>query len=69
MIGPAELLAMAGAWCALPDQDRAIFSAVRLDGLDYGEVARRYGCSAADVEATIARVLVAFAIAVEKAKS
>ncbi len=47
------------AWNALPVRDRAIFASVRIDGLDYEEAARRHGCTARDVEAAIARVLVA----------
>lgn len=68
MTTPAELFATASAWRALPERDRAIFSAVRLEGLDYVEVARRHGCSAQDVEDVIARVLIAFDEAVARTK-
>ncbi len=47
------------AWNALPPGDRAIFASVRIDGLDYDEVARRHGCTARDVERVIVRVLIA----------
>ncbi len=47
------------AWSALPGHDRAIFTSVRIDGLNYDEVARRHGCTAHDVEQVIMRVLVA----------
>lgn len=47
------------AWNALPPGERAIFTSVRIDGLDYDEAARRHGCTANDVEQVIVRVLVA----------
>ena len=47
------------AWSALPGHDRAIFTGVRIEGLNYDEVARRHGCTARDVEQVIVRVLVA----------
>jgi DNA-directed RNA polymerase specialized sigma24 family protein len=59
MTRPAELQAMARAWRALPERDRAIFGAVRFEGLDYVETARRHDCTVEQVERTIARVLVA----------
>jgi DNA-directed RNA polymerase specialized sigma24 family protein len=55
----AQLRAMARAWRALPERDRVIFAAVRLEALDYGAVAQRHGCTVDNVERTIARVLVA----------
>jgi DNA-directed RNA polymerase specialized sigma24 family protein len=55
----AQLRRMARAWRALPDRDRAIFGAVRFEGLDYLQAAERCGCTVGEVEQTIARVLVA----------
>jgi DNA-directed RNA polymerase specialized sigma24 family protein len=60
-IAPSTFRAMARAWRALPERDRAIFGAVRFEGLDYVEVARRHGCRPREVERVIARVLVALA--------
>lgn len=60
MIAPAQLRAMARAWRALPERDRAIFAAVRFDALDYVAAAQRHACTVDDVEQTIARVLIAF---------
>lgn len=65
MIAPAHFRAMARAWRALPERDRAIFAAVRFEELDYVGVAERHGCTVDDVEQTIARVLVAFDRATE----
>jgi DNA-directed RNA polymerase specialized sigma24 family protein len=65
MTAPAQLRAMARAWRALPERDRAIFAAVRFEELDYVATAKRHGCTVDDVEQTIARVLVAFNRATE----
>lgn len=54
-----RLRRMRRAFRALPEQDRAIFGSVRFDDLDYIETARRHGCTVAEVEQTIARVLIA----------
>lgn len=59
MIRPDELQRMACVWRAMPDRDRAIFGAVRFEDLDYIETARRHDCTVAEVESTIARVLLA----------
>ena len=59
MTAPAQLMAMAHTWRALPERDRAIFAAVRFEALDYVQAARRYGCTVDAVEQTITRVLVA----------
>ena len=58
MTAPAQLRAMARAWRALPERDRAIFAAVRFEALDYVAAAERHGCTVNDVEQTITRVLV-----------
>lgn len=65
MIAPAQLRAMAQAWRALPERDRAIFAAVRFEALNYVAAAERHGCTVDDVEQTIARVLIAFDRATE----
>lgn len=59
MTRPAELQRMACAWRALPERDRLIFGAVRFEGLDYVETARRHGCAVEQVERAVARVLAA----------
>lgn len=54
-----RLRRMRRAFRALPAHDRAIFRSVRLEDLSYAQAAERHGCSIADVEQAIARVLVA----------
>jgi DNA-directed RNA polymerase specialized sigma24 family protein len=54
-----RLRRMRRAFRALPERDRAIFGSVRFDDCDYIETARRHGCSVAEVEQTVARVLIA----------
>jgi DNA-directed RNA polymerase specialized sigma24 family protein len=49
---------MRAAFRTLPERDRAIFGSVRFDGLDYVRTAERHGCTVAEVEQTIARVLI-----------
>ncbi|MCC2977956.1 sigma-70 region 4 domain-containing protein [Sphingomonas sp. PL-96] len=62
------LQAMARAWRALPERDRAVFAAVRFEDLDYDEAAERQGCTTDEVERVIARVLVALDDAAECAQ-
>jgi DNA-directed RNA polymerase specialized sigma24 family protein len=50
---------MRRAFRALPERDRAIFGSVRFDDCDYIETAKRHGCTVAEVEETIARVIIA----------
>jgi DNA-directed RNA polymerase specialized sigma24 family protein len=50
---------MRRAFRALPERDRAIFGSVRFDDCDYVETARRHGCTVAEVEQTVARVIIA----------
>ena len=59
MIRWLALRRMRRAFRALPEGDRAIFGSVRFDDLDYVTTARLHGCSAEEVEQTIARVLIA----------
>jgi DNA-directed RNA polymerase specialized sigma24 family protein len=54
-----RLRRMRRAFRALPERDRAIFGSVRFDDLDYVETAERHGCTVAEVEQTVARVLIA----------
>jgi len=54
-----RLRRMRRAFRALPERDRAIFGSVRFDDCDYIETTRRHGCTVAEVEQTIARVLIA----------
>lgn len=54
-----RLRRMRRAFRALPERDRAIFGSVRFDDLDYIETAQRHGCTVAEVEQTVARVLIA----------
>ncbi|OAN63742.1 sigma factor-like helix-turn-helix DNA-binding protein [Sphingomonas sp. TDK1] len=54
-----RLRRMRRAFRALPERDRAIFGSVRFDDLDYVETARRHGCTVAEVEETITRVIIA----------
>ncbi len=54
-----RLRRMRRAFRALPERDRAIFGSVRFDDLDYIEAARRHGCTVAEVEETITRVIIA----------
>ncbi|RSV43840.1 hypothetical protein CA234_03650 [Sphingomonas sp. ABOLE] len=54
-----RLRRMRRAFRAMPERDRAIFGSVRFDDLDYIETAQRHGCTVAEVEQTVARVLIA----------
>ena len=54
-----RLRRMRRAFRALPERDQAIFGSVRFDDCDYIETARRYGCTVAEVEETVARVIIA----------
>jgi DNA-directed RNA polymerase specialized sigma24 family protein len=54
-----RLRRMRRAFRALPERDRAIFGSVRFDDCDYIETAKRHDCSVAEVEQTIARVILA----------
>ena len=54
-----RLRRMRRAFRALPERDRAIFGSVRFDDLDYIETAKRHGCTEAEVEQTVAGVLIA----------
>ncbi|OAN63535.1 sigma factor-like helix-turn-helix DNA-binding protein [Sphingomonas sp. TDK1] len=54
-----RLRRMRRAFRALSERDRAIFGSVRFDDLDYIQTARRHGCTVAEVEQTVARVLIA----------
>ncbi|WP_448662058.1 sigma factor-like helix-turn-helix DNA-binding protein [Sphingomonas sp. CJ20] len=54
-----RLRRMRRAFRALPERDRAIFGSVRFDDLDYVETAERHGCTVAEVEETITRVIIA----------
>lgn len=59
MIRWLELRRMRRTFRLLPERDRAIFGSVRFDDLDYVQTAELHGCGAAEVERTVARVLVA----------
>lgn len=59
MIRWLRLRRMRRAFRALPERDRAIFGSVRFDDCDYIETAQRHGCTVAEVEQTVARVLIA----------
>ena len=54
-----RLRRMRRAFRALPERDRAIFGSVRFDDCDYVETAELHGCTVAEVEQTVARVLIA----------
>ncbi|WP_084253185.1 sigma factor-like helix-turn-helix DNA-binding protein [Sphingomonas pituitosa] len=54
-----RLRRMRRAFRALPEGDRAIFRSVRFDDCDYIETARRHGYTVAEVEQTVARVIIA----------
>ncbi|MHA6720187.1 sigma factor-like helix-turn-helix DNA-binding protein [Sphingomonas sp. RS6] len=54
-----RLRRMRRAFRALPERDRAIFGSVRFDDLDCVQTAQRHGCTVAEVEQTLARVLIA----------
>jgi DNA-directed RNA polymerase specialized sigma24 family protein len=54
-----RLRRMRRAFRALPERDRAIFGSVRFDDLDYIETAKRHGGTVAEVEETVARVIIA----------
>lgn len=54
-----RLRRMRRAFRALPERDRAIFGSVRFDDLDYIETAELHGCTVAEVEETITRVIIA----------
>jgi len=54
-----RLRRMRRAFLAMPERDRAIFGSVRFNECDYAETARRHGCTVAEVEQTVARVLIA----------
>ncbi|MGN7998019.1 sigma factor-like helix-turn-helix DNA-binding protein [Sphingomonas sp. 22176] len=58
-----RLRRMRRAFRALPERDQAIFGSVRFDDCDYIETARRHGCTVAEVEQTVARVLIALDLA------
>lgn len=52
-----RLRRMRRAFRALPERDQAIFGSVRFDDCSYAEAAALHGCSVAEVEQTLARVL------------
>lgn len=54
-----RLRRMRRAFRAMPERDRAIFGSVRFDDCDYIETAKRHGCTVAEVEQTVARVIIA----------
>jgi DNA-directed RNA polymerase specialized sigma24 family protein len=54
-----RLRRMRRAFRAMPERDQAIFGSVRFDDRDYVETAKLHGCTVAEVEQTIARVLIA----------
>jgi DNA-directed RNA polymerase specialized sigma24 family protein len=54
-----RLRRMRRAFRAMPERDRAIFGSVRFDDRDYVETAELHGCTVAEVEQTVARVLIA----------
>jgi DNA-directed RNA polymerase specialized sigma24 family protein len=54
-----RLRRMRRAFRALPERDRAIFRSVQFDDCNYVEAAKRHDCSVAEVEQTIARVILA----------
>ena len=53
------------ALMALPALTRAVFLAVRQDGLDYIEVAERFGLSVRQVERHVARALTGLRLGLE----
>jgi RNA polymerase sigma-70 factor (ECF subfamily) len=57
LIGSALLAPTEAALRSLPDRQREIFLAVRLDGMSYGEIAQRTELSVRKVERELARAL------------
>ena len=65
MITAAELRRMRQAFLSLPKRNREIFASVSVADLGFAEAAARHSCTVAEVEQTVARVLIALNRAAE----